>query len=277
MSYRSMLLRAHPPGIYPPTTATFMPPRARRCIPRKGRRDFWAIKGSWFAIEKGRLFCLLGGTGPAGPAWLAGWLACRGVQPQPPYEQPPAFQRTVPAARLAWRGWLGGVACLCAKNAPAHAASCLRRLPPGPNGAGKTTSINCLTGEWKRVGLLSGKGRLQAIRLAGTTRARLAAAALPRCHLSTSPGRARGAAVVGGPLTALHSNSRAPRPFCEPSPGARRRRAAAQRRRCAGVRGVALHSGGDGSHPIHHRRLPAGAGGGLAYSSLYSFPPLDAS
>ena len=30
---------------------------------RKGRGDFWAIKGSWLAIEKDRVFCLLGPNG----------------------------------------------------------------------------------------------------------------------------------------------------------------------------------------------------------------------
>ena len=33
----------------------------RRRAPRP--REFWAIKGSWFAIERGRLFCLLGPNG----------------------------------------------------------------------------------------------------------------------------------------------------------------------------------------------------------------------
>eukprot|EP00878_Enallax_costatus_P038857 GHUV01044342.1.p2 GENE.GHUV01044342.1~~GHUV01044342.1.p2 ORF type:complete len:111 (+),score=30.80 GHUV01044342.1:601-933(+) len=34
------------------------------CGPNKGSMaDFWAIKGSWFGIQEGQLFCLLGPNG----------------------------------------------------------------------------------------------------------------------------------------------------------------------------------------------------------------------
>lgn len=40
-----------------------IPTCAGRCSKSKRNRDFWAIKGSWFAIENGSLFCLLGPNG----------------------------------------------------------------------------------------------------------------------------------------------------------------------------------------------------------------------
>lgn len=38
-------------------------PGAGQCFGQGGAPDFWAIKGSWFGIEEGQLFCLLGPNG----------------------------------------------------------------------------------------------------------------------------------------------------------------------------------------------------------------------
>ena len=35
----------------------------KKCGGRPGAGEFWAIKGSWFAIERSKIFCLLGPNG----------------------------------------------------------------------------------------------------------------------------------------------------------------------------------------------------------------------
>ena len=89
--------------------------------------EFWAVKGSWFAIERGQLFCLLGPNGAGksttinlltgalrpslrpslrGTAAVMGWEGLRAAPARPSHCQAPrgpfSLARSL-GARAAWR------------------------------------------------------------------------------------------------------------------------------------------------------------------------------